>query len=449
MRVIPALPFNNGPVFGIPGTVTGDLLHRTQLSGDWGGTRTELARNGYFFDLYSTSSYQKVTSGGLKTGSSFVQNTQLSINVDTARAGLWSGGLLHLTFQSRYGSSPQKTFTGGAIVPQYTGLVLPAPLSSHNTFLSEYFIVQGLSKQVSVVAGKISDIFIPDQTLMGDSYKYYFANFNFNKNPMTVNFYNPTALALLAVWAPSKKLAFAGGVLDPYSEADNFASHAFHKVNLYLMAVASYDVGGMPGQFGPAFNWSNKPKTNLETPYGRLSRAQIPEAVGGLVGGPTEGLPINNRDQSWFAIANFSQYLYVKDRPGTIPEKMRNGQVLDGIGVFGRVGYAPRQTNAVSRDASIALFAHGIADSRPYDSFGVGFYYNAISRDLKQSVSRLTAGTETVRNEKGMEVFYDFAITPAVRVIASYQHIWDPLAAHLATKKDSTNVVLARLNAAF
>src|SRR5258708_5320405 len=82
--------FNNGPVFGLPGTVTGDIWSRTQLLGDWGGERTELARKGFFFDIYSTSYYQNVTSGGLKTGGAFVENTQFSVNVDTGRAGLWS-----------------------------------------------------------------------------------------------------------------------------------------------------------------------------------------------------------------------------------------------------------------------------------------------------------------------------------------------------------------------
>jgi len=68
--------FNDGPVFGLPGTVTGDITQRTQFLGDWGGTRTELARKGFFFDLYSTSYHQNITSGGLKTGKAFVQNTQ-------------------------------------------------------------------------------------------------------------------------------------------------------------------------------------------------------------------------------------------------------------------------------------------------------------------------------------------------------------------------------------
>src|SRR6476620_4514082 len=68
--------FNNGPVFGIPGTVTADIWNRTQLTGDWGGVRTDWARHGVFIDVYSTNYYQSVTSGGLKTGGAFVQNTQ-------------------------------------------------------------------------------------------------------------------------------------------------------------------------------------------------------------------------------------------------------------------------------------------------------------------------------------------------------------------------------------
>src|SRR4051812_8944050 len=46
--------FNNGLVFGLPGTVVGDFWQNTQLTGDWGGFRTSLAKHGIFFDLYST-----------------------------------------------------------------------------------------------------------------------------------------------------------------------------------------------------------------------------------------------------------------------------------------------------------------------------------------------------------------------------------------------------------
>lgn len=439
--------FNNGPVFGLPGTVTGDIWSRTQLLGDWGGIRTDLARKGFFFDIYSTSYYQNVTSGGLKTGGAFVQSTQISLNVDTGRAGLWDGGLIHFTAQSRTGDNPPKTFTAGTVAPQYTGLVLPDPLLANNILPSEYFLVQALSRQFSVVLGKISDVFIPDQTSFGDSYKYYFSNFNFNKNPMTTNFYNPTALAALGVWALSPKFAIAGGVLDPNSKADNLASHAFDRVNLYLTSVMSYDIAGLPGQFSPAFNWSNKPKVDLDMPFGRLtSLPAVSQAIGGLLGANSfDGLPTNYRDRSWFAIANVSQYLLVKDDPATVAAKLRSGQVVRGIGVFARFGYAPQETNTVTRDASIALFAHGLIDSRQYDSFGIGVYHNQISNAFKTDIVKLTAATSSANDETGMEVFYDYAITPAVRLIPSYQHVWHPLSAEVAEHRTSSDIVQTRL----
>lgn len=443
--------FNNAPVFGLPGTVTGDIWNRTQLLGAWDGTRTDLARQGFFFDIYSTSYYQNITSGGLKTGGSFVQNTQFSVNIDTARAGWWSGGLIHATAQWRSGDSPSNTFTSGASVPQYTGLVYPDPQLSHDILPTEYYLVQALSRQFSVVLGKISNIFIPDQTAFGSSYKFHFANFNFNKNPMTPNFYNPTSLAALGVFAFSPKFAIAGGVLDPDSKADNLASHAFDHVNLYLTSVMSYDIAGLPGQFSPAFNWSNKPKIDLDMPFGRLtSLAAVTQAVGGLLGANgLDGLPTNTKSESWFAIANASQYLFVKDDPETVARKLKSGELIRGVGVFARVGYAPEETNIVSRDASIALFAHGLLAGRDYDSFGIGIYHNRISDKLKTDIGLLTRGAASAADETGMEVFYDFAITPAVRLIPSYQHIWNPLSARIAEGHDSTDIVQTRLTIAW
>jgi porin len=443
--------FNNGPVFGVPGTTTGDFWNRTQVTGDWGGARTRLANMGVFLDVYTTSVYQDVTSGGLKTGGSFVQNIQTSLNVDTGRANLWSGGLLHVTVQSRYGDSPANTFTAGSTIPQYTGLVYPGPSLWHDTLPTEYFLVQSITQQWSVILGKISTVFIPDETLFGDSYKYYFANFNFNKNPQTTNFYTSNSWAALAAYALTPKFIVAGGVLDPNTSADNFATEAFDRVNLYLTAVDSYDIAGLPGQFSPAFNWSNKPKVDLSNPFGPLTSVpQVSQAVGGLLGAnPLNGLPANFRSDSWFAIANVSQYLYVKDDPAVIGEKLKSGQPLNGIGIFARAGYAPPDTNPITQDYSAALVAHGLVDARSYDSFGVGYYYNVVSSDFKSAITNLTLGHSNASNERGFEAFYDFAITPAVRLIPSYQHIWNPLAAQVSTGTTHADVFLTRLTVAW
>lgn len=441
---------NNGPVFGLPGTRGGDILHRTQLFGDPSGVRTKLAKQGVFVDLYTTIDYENVTSGGLATGGHTVINNQLSLNIDTGRARLWPGGLFHVTFQHRAGSSPEKSFTSGASVPSYYGLLLPEPTRDDRIAVSEFYVTQALGKTLGVIAGKTSNLFIPDQTGFANSYRYYFANFAFNKNPMTPNFYQPTSWSLLAAWKPTQHLAIAGGVLDPYSQSDNFARHAFRHQNYYLMAIVSYEIAGLPGQFSPAFNWSNQPQLDLAHPYGALTPPQIPQAVGALIGSPdTRGLPMRFKDKSWFAIANVSQFLWTPHDQKEIAYRLGTGQPLRGIGLIGRVGMAPRQTNSVSRDASIALFARGVWDARPDDSIGLGVYYNGFSRDLKNSVSRLTAGTRKVKDEQGLEAFYHFALTPAVRIIVNYQHIWHPLTANVAVEHDHSDIIGTRMTIAW
>ena len=441
--------FNNGPVFGLPGTTEGGFWHRTQLIGDPNCKRTDLTRRGVFMDLYSTGAYERLISGGLKTGNSYFLNTQLSINLDTGRAGLWPGGLFHFTVQSRYGSSPENSFTAGSFAPEYAGLELPGPLFWQDTLPSEYFLMQAVSKKFNLIFGKINGFFIADQTLFGDRFRYYFANFNFNQNPIYGQFFNTTTISAIGLWTPTPSLTIAAGVHDPHTEPNTLAGNAFQNgdVNLYQETIFAYTAGGRPGQIAPSFNWSNAPKIDLGSPFGQLSPAQIPQAVEVLVAGDsTADLPINFRKRSFFAISNFSQYLSVKEDPSEIEEKLKTGQFLRGVGVFGRLGYAgPEASNTVNRDASVALLASGVLGSRQYDSFGIGFYYNGISEKFRNSIRQLTDGT-TVKNENGIEIFYNFAITPAINVNAGYQHIWNPLTASVTVKQDHADLFLARLN---
>jgi porin len=107
---------------------------------------------------------------------------------------------------------------------------------------------------------------------------------------------------------------------------------------------------------------SNKPKIDLSSPFGPLtSLAQVAQSVGGLLGANSvNGLPANFRSDSWFAIANVSQYLYVKNDPVEIAQRLKSGQPLDGVGLFARIGYAPPETNPITQDYSVALIAHGL-----------------------------------------------------------------------------------------
>jgi len=96
-----------------------------------------------------------------------------------------------------------------------------------------------------------------------------------------------------------------------------------------------------------------------------------------------------------------------------------------------------------------------IADEGIEHCFGVPGDYafpvgdNATSNDLKNSIKRLTFNTASVNDEMGMEIFYDFAITPAIRFMPSYQHIWDPIAARVSKHENWADLFLSRMTVAF
>ena len=95
---------------------------------------------------------------------------------------------------------------------------------------------------------------------------------------------------------------------------------------------------------------------------------------------------------------------------------------------------------------SVALLANSLSHGRPDDSFGLGIYHNGISGPLRDDIVRLTETTATPDNEDGLEVFSDFAITPAIRVIPSCQHIWNPLTAGVMKNERGADVFPVRLS---
>ena len=419
--------YNSGRAFGIPGTVTGDFWERTQVTGDWNGCRTMLAQKGVFFDLYTTSGYQRVISGGYHKSESFMQNAQLSLNIDTARAGLWSGGLIHLTGQARFGSLGDKTGAAGTYAPIYTGKLYPDLMLDNDVDLTEFFLLQSITPEFSVVLGRISTVFMPDATFFGNSYKYYFSNFNFNKNPMTTNTYGPVSLSMLLQWAPTDWLQLIGGICDANGKANNLARDAFDALNYYFQATATYRIGGLPGRFLGAWNWSNKHLVDFSRPLGAVAPGNVVPVREALLSGRREKTNLAEKNSSWILIGSLAQWLYTCDDEATIAMKQRSSLPLRGIGVFGRFGYAPPKNNRVTTDASVTLFAHGMVPKRPNDTIGAGYFYNKFSGDLKDRFKELNR--TNLRDESGVEAFYDFALTPAVHLTTSYQYIKNPFEA--------------------
>ena len=66
----------------------------------------------------------------------------------------------------------------------------------------------------------------------------------------------------------------------------------------------------------------------------------------------------------------------------------------------------------------------GLIPGRSRDNWGVGYYYAAPSNDLKD----LPGSIQKIRDEQGVEMFYNFAVTPWLVLGADLQIIKPSLA---------------------
>ena len=76
----------------------------------------------------------------------------------------------------------------------------------------------------------------------------------------------------------------------------------------------------------------------------------------------------------------------------------------------------------------VGLGGKGMVPGRPKDNWGIGYYYDGISHYIKDAL----APAVTLRNEQGVELFYNFALTPWFVLGADLQVIKPGLASSTA-----------------
>ena len=90
-----------------------------------------------------------------------------------------------------------------------------------------------------------------------------------------------------------------------------------------------------------------------------------------------------------------------------------------GFGFFFRFGWNPEDRNPWNLFLSGGIGGRGAIPGRPYDRYGVGSYAQVASEDLRNQPG---VGGE-LDTEWGLEVFYNFAITPWLQFTPDFQYI--------------------------
>jgi porin len=93
-----AMPVGAADLKLLPPPQQNDLWQRDKLTGDWGGTRTELSNRGIDISLNYIGELFGVASGGIRQGVSYEHRFELSVDTDLGKLAGWNGASTHVTF---------------------------------------------------------------------------------------------------------------------------------------------------------------------------------------------------------------------------------------------------------------------------------------------------------------------------------------------------------------
>jgi porin len=155
---------------------------------------------------------------------------------------------------------------------------------------------------------------------------------------------------------------------------------------------------GRPALLNVGGTYSNSRYRSLDpsTYLDLLQSGQLQQALAN--GGPTE-------TNSWSVFINGYQSLWVDPC-----DEKRNW------GVFGAWGISDGNPNPLKYSFSAGVGGRSMLPGRNRDSFGVGYYYLGLSDSVKTLASPFT----TLRDEYGVELFYNLALTPWCRVTPNF-----------------------------
>ena len=187
-------------------------------------------------------------------------------------------------------------------------------------------------------------------------------------------------------------------VYDPRNAQDwDVISHPFSQGTTTALTITfPTKISGLPGFYTVRGVYSTKEGLNL---------AQIPD----LIGLPTASEDDLKKKGYWYLAGSFQQYLYEDSaRPG------------NGWGLFGYLSVADGNPNPIKWSGFVGLGGNSPLAGRELDKWGVAYFYYGISPDLINGLSSLGINR---RDERGVEAFYNLAVTPWLRLTADLQWI--------------------------
>jgi porin len=412
----------NAQPYPVPPTWGGDIYSRPRLTGDWDGLRDELGKKGVVLDVDLLLTPQANMGGGRSIGGNFWGNVDYTLNIDTQKLGLWPGGFFKFQADTGFGSNIFQDV--GAIVPVNTAALLPG-INNRTTALTNATLMQFLSPQFGLVAGKINTLDLGVTEFYGD-YRTQFMNAAFNF-PMTLEQIPLSTFGGGVIGIPREDILLSALVLGPNgTPTSDSVSQAFDGRVLVLgsgqLTVKPF---GLVGHQSVSVSWNDKERFSLTQDPTNLATLLLQERFPRLANpGPVlEGIlaqtfpnllvparPANRTSSSWAMSYAFDQYFW---QPDNDPKH--------GLGVFFGFGAADGNPNPIKYSLLAGLGGKGVVPGHPDDSFGIGLartqFSNAFVPFLRQQFNL------GLQHEDAIEMYYNISVTQWLNVTADLQVI--------------------------
>jgi porin len=338
-----------------------------------------------------TTSFDGYVSGSGDRRRQFGGKGDLFVAVDGEKAGLWQGFFVSFHQEWNFGRDVN-TVGAGVLFPVNTLLALPR-LGGFEQDTS-ITVTQNFGEHLSISVGKFNLLDLAARTpISGGGGIDTFGNVAI---AAPISGVTPPYLIGAIVTLKTQPAVFTLMVYDPRNaQSEDVISKPFRDGTTTSLAMTvPTQLGGLPGFYGVRGVYSNREGVDLNSLPGL---ALPPETRGTL-----------QKRGYYYASISAQQFLYAN------PDKA--GQ---GWGLFMDIGVSDGNPNVFKGHLIAGVGGTGVF-SRDLDRWGIGYFYYALSTNLKDGLAQLGIRR---RDEQGMEAYYNLALTPWLRVTANLQWI--------------------------
>lgn len=392
-----------------PETVS--LWERKSFADAPDGPKALLRRYGIDADLWVTQFFQGIAAGGNNGVSRYGGKIDGFLKIDAEKLGLWRGLRVNAQYEHYFGQNiNNKDFD---LVPVNAAQAFVANDNYHSAL--SLSVTQQLSKELSLSVGKFNMMTIASQTpLIGGGGLETFMNRAFALPSTGIGVASPGVVADRLIVSPpyilggiaTLKTDVATATLvfaDPRNAANpRVIQRPFERgVGVVGGVTVPIEIAGRRGFHTVRGGYSNARGFDLDDGSDLRARLATRQTI--------------TKKGFWLASYAVQQYLVADpDNPSV------------GWGLFGLATLSDGNPNPVRWSALAGLAGNNLLPGRKDDQWGVGFFHYGLTTPL---LAGLAERRIYRRSEGGIEAFYNWAITPWVRLSGDLQVVepWNAL----------------------